>query len=135
MPVNRFLRDGKLDVEPLVAELDRFLALVLKQARLELKYEIRRRDAAVPAEEAQPEVAVVFRGRDEDLLLAHNADLMMAIEYIAHRWLHLDPHFFDQVHLDCADYRANRLVELQLSAKVAAQRVRETKEPFRLNPM
>ena len=34
-----------------------------------------------------------------------------------------------------ADYRSTRLDELKLSARVAAQRVRETGQPFRFNPM
>ncbi len=36
---------------------------------------------------------------------------------------------------DCAGYRDARLEELKLSARVAAQRVRETGQPFRFNPM
>jgi spoIIIJ-associated protein len=41
----------------------------------------------------------------------------------------------DRVRFDCGDYRATRLEELKLSARVAAQRVRETNPPFRFNPM
>ena len=36
---------------------------------------------------------------------------------------------------DCADYRATHLEELKLSARVAAQRVRETGQEFQFNPM
>ena len=36
---------------------------------------------------------------------------------------------------DCGEYRATRLAELKLSARVAAQRVRETGQPFQFNPM
>jgi spoIIIJ-associated protein len=134
--MHRFIRDDRLDLDPLIAELDRFLALVVRASRLDLRYEIRR---VLPAEgepaDHGPEVLVAFRGPDEDLLLARNAELLTSIEYIAHRWLHLPPQFHEQVRLDCADFRALRLEELRLSAKVAAQRVRETRQPFRLNPM
>src|ERR1700677_829737 len=36
---------------------------------------------------------------------------------------------------DCTDYRATPLEELKLSARVAAQRVRETGQEFQFNPM
>lgn len=134
MPAN-FIRDGKLDLEPLIAELDRFLKLVVKNTGFELKYEISREPAAEPSPETDTDVTVVFRGPDDSVLLAHNAELLHSIEYIALRWLHLEPRFFDHVRLDCANYRADRLEELKLTAKVAAQRVRETRQPIRLNPM
>lgn len=134
-----FLRGGKLDVEGAQAELDRFLALLLKQARFSLRYEFRRHaagDAAGLLEgETPPAITVVFKGEDEDLLLAHHADLMHSIEYVAQRWLHLEPENASLVRFDCADYRATRLEELRLTAKVAAQRVRETRQPFRFHPM
>lgn len=128
--------DGKIDRAALTGELRRFLDLVLARTRLELAYEIRLRDSAA-AEDAveSPEVEVVFRGRDQDLLLEHNAELLQALEYIALRWLRLDPHFYDHVRFDSGDYRALRIEELKLSARVAAERVRETRQPFRFNPM
>jgi spoIIIJ-associated protein len=59
----------------------------------------------------------------------------LALEHVAHRWLRLDPRLHDRVRFDCGDYRTARLAELKLSARVAAQRVRETGETFRFNPM
>jgi spoIIIJ-associated protein len=84
---------------------------------------------------ADPEILIAFRGDDADLLLERNAELLLALEHVAHRWLRLDPRLHDQVRFDCGDYRAVRLDELKLSARVAAQRVRETGQPFRFNPM
>ena len=134
-----FLRDGELDREALAAELRRFLDLVMAQARIELAYEIRLEPrstgGAAEAEVETPEVLVVFRGRDQDLLLERNAELLQALEYIALRWLRLDPHYYDRVRFDSGDYRALRIEELKLSARVAADRVRETHAPFRFNPM
>jgi spoIIIJ-associated protein len=80
-------------------------------------------------------VVVTFRGPDQELLLERNGELLLALEHIGHRWLRLDPRLHDRVRFDCGDYRATRLAELKLSARVAAQRVRETGEPFRFNPM
>ena len=134
-----FVQDGKIDREALAAELRRFLNLVIAQTRLELAYEIhiepRSAGAAAEAEVETPEVLAIFRGRDQDLLLERNAELLQALEYIALRWLRLDPHFYDRVRFDSSDYRALRIEELKLSARVAADRVRETRAPFRFNPM
>lgn len=135
-----YVRDGKLDVDAALAELERFLNLLLKQMRLNLRYQARRQSADQPPAgllpgETPPEVTIVFDGEDEDVLLAHHAELMHAIEYLAQRWLHLDLEHAGLVRMDCAEYRATRLEEVQLAAKVAAQRVRETRQPFRMNPM
>ena len=130
-----FVQDGKIDREALATELRRFLDLVLARTRLELAYEVRSQDSAAEAEIENPEVLVLFRGRDQELLLERNAELLKALEYIALRWLRLDPHYYDRVRFDSGDYRALRLEELKLSARVAAERVRETRQPFRFNPL
>jgi len=130
----RFSQDGRLEREALIAELRRFLTLLIERARLDLSFEIRAVEGEADDVE-NPEVLVVLSGPDQDLLLERNAELLQAIEYIALRWLRLDPHFYDHIRFDSGDYRALRLEELKLSAKVAAQRVRETHQPFRFNPM
>ncbi len=130
-----FVHDGKVDREALAAELRRFLDLILAHTRLELAYEMRLCEPTAGAEVEDPEVLVVFRGRDQELLLERNAELLQALEYIALRWLRLDPHFYDHVRFDSGNYRTLRIEELKLSAQVAAQRVRETRQPFRFNPM
>ncbi len=126
-----FIRDGKLDVEPLAAELDRLLALLVGNLRLQIKYELRRSEPG----SGEPGLTVQFSGADEDLLLARNAELLQAIEYLLVRCLHLPTQFHGEVYLDCAGYRAARVEELKLTARVAADRVRESHQPFKLNPM
>jgi spoIIIJ-associated protein len=138
-----------------VEELKRYLDVCVREMGLELEYEISsggsanagatgvgdadaEADGNVPpadAGAATTEVAVAFRGPDEALLLEHEAELLLALEHIAHRWLRLDPRLHDHVRFDCGDYRTTRLDELKLSARVAAQRVRETGQLFRFNPM
>jgi spoIIIJ-associated protein len=88
-----------------------------------------------PDEFERPEIVVVFDGPDKELLLERSAELLLALEYLAVRSLKLEPPFFDRIRFDSGDFRSLRIAELMLSAKVAAQRVRETKQPFRLNPM
>jgi spoIIIJ-associated protein len=123
-----------LDREHTGEELRRFVDLAIREMGLELQYEI---SAAAQSSDAAEEAGIVvaFRGADEELLLANHAELLLALEHIAHRWLRLDPRLHDQVRFDCGDYRATRLDELKLSARVAAQRVRETGQAFRFNPM
>ncbi|HVB58695.1 MAG TPA: R3H domain-containing nucleic acid-binding protein [Candidatus Acidoferrales bacterium] len=122
-----------LDREHATAELKRFLDLAISEMQLAVEYGISSGESGTPPSEAGIEVA--FRGQDEGLLLERNAELLIALEHIAHRWLRLDPRMHDRVRFDCSDYRATRLEELKLSARVAAQRVRETGQPFRFNPM
>jgi spoIIIJ-associated protein len=118
-----------LDGERAVSELQRFLGLAVREMGLELEFTV----TTVAGEETA--VLVTFSGADQDLLLETNAELLLALEHIAHRWLRLDPRLHDRVRFDSGDYRATRLAELKLSARVAAQRVRETGQPFQFNPM
>jgi spoIIIJ-associated protein len=124
----------RLDRERAAEELRRFLDLAAREMGLALEYDISTAEPSGGAAE-EPAVVVSFRGPDQELLLAQNAELLLALEHIAHRWLRLDPRLHDQVRFDCGDYRATRLDELKLSARVAAQRVRETGQAFRFNPM
>jgi spoIIIJ-associated protein len=130
-PAQRHERDSEpFDSARAASEIRRFLDLALREMNLHLEYEIS--DSASPE---GPEIAVSFKGEDEPLLLERNAELLLALEYVAHRWLNLEPRMHDRVRFDCGDYRSTRLDELKLSARVAAQRVRETGQPFRFNPM
>ena len=124
----------RLDRERATEGLRQFAGLAIREIGLEVEYSL---SASAPsaADADEPSITVSFRGPDEELLLAQQAELLLALEHVAHRWLHLDPRLHDQVRFDCGDYRATRLEELKLSARVAAQRVRETVQPFRFNPM
>ena len=121
--------EPRLDRERAVSEIGRFLGIALPEMGLAVEFEI-----SAPAGE-ETDVVVTFRGADQDWLLERNAELLLALEHIAHRWLRLDPRLHDRVRFDCGDYRATHLAELKLSARVAAQRVRETGQPHRFNPM
>ena len=108
-----------------------FLDLVLRTSQLDLNYKINEAEDGADGSGIQ----VTLDGNDCELLLAKQGELLLAIEYLAHRWLRLEPRMADQVRFDCKDSRALRLEELKLSARVAAQRVRETGQDFRFNPM
>lgn len=134
-----FIHDGKLDGPAVTAALRQFLDSVLKLGRLDLSYVIRLEAASDGSGSSttleHPEVIVDFQGPDQGLLLERNAELLKALEYLTLRVLNFEPQFHDRLRFDCADYRALRLEELKLAAKVAAERVSETHQPFRLNPM
>jgi spoIIIJ-associated protein len=54
---------------------------------------------------------------------------------LAFRALRLEPEHHEKIHVDCGGYRAMRFEELRMTAKVAAERVQTSQQPFRLNPM
>src|SRR5580700_2051277 len=126
--------EARLDRERGVAELTRYLDVAVREMGLAIEYEISTPATADGAPDER-DIVVAFRGADQDLLLEHNAELLLALEHVGHRWLRLDPRLHDRVRFDCGEYRAQRLEELKLSARVAAQRVRETGQAFRFNPM
>ncbi len=131
-----YIREGGLDREAAVQALRKWLDAILPQTGFALKYEIRTASSAQAAGEYEhPEVTVIFSGADEGLLLEHSAELLLALEYLAVRSLRLDPPNFDRIRFDAGDYRSLRIEELKLAARVAAERVRESRQPFRLNPM
>jgi spoIIIJ-associated protein len=126
--------EARLDHERAAAELKRFLDLAVSEMGLAIEYEISMPGSLAGGPDDK-DIVVAFQGADQDFLLERNAELLLALEHVAHRWLRLDPRLHDRVRFDCGDYRASRLEELKLSARVAAQRVRETGQPFRFNPM
>jgi spoIIIJ-associated protein len=127
--------DGKLDHAATTTGLQSCLDTLIRNARFDLTYEVRSADPAAPGALENPEILVNFRGRDQDLLVERNAELLKALEHVALRWLWLDPQFYDRIRFDAAGYRALRIEELKLSARVAANQVRESHSPFRFNAM
>jgi spoIIIJ-associated protein len=130
----RYFAGDIFEREKFAADLDPVLRSILDAAHLELRFRILTGEAA-GNEEGGAAVTVVFEGRDADLLLEHNAELLLALEHLMMRALRLDPRAHELVRFDAADFRATRLAELKLSAQVAAQRVRELHQPFRMSPM
>src|SRR5258708_40014342 len=107
--------DGKLDHTATTAELRRCIDTLLRKARFELAYDIRATGPAAATELENPEILVVVRGRDQDLLLERNAELLNALEHIALRWLWLEPQFYGRTQLDAGGYRGICIAELKLS--------------------
>lgn len=128
-------KDVELDVESAADALEEFLELVLDGTRLELEYELEVCDPEDPVDVEAPDIVVDFAGRDTGLLLEERAELLRAVEYLAHRWIGLDPAEAARVRVDCNNHRADRVAELTLAARMAAEQVRKTSRPFRFQPM
>jgi spoIIIJ-associated protein len=134
-----YVREGRFDRQAAMTALGQWLEAILPKTGFALRHQIRGessgpQDSAEPGFE-QPEITVVFSGPDEALLLEHGAELLLALEYLAVRGLRLDPPYFDRIRFDAADYRAGRIAELKMTARLAAERVVESRQAFRLNPM
>lgn len=130
---SELVRNGLLDRQAAADALQALLTGLIANAALELTIKVHAADGSVL--EGEPEVFGEFQGKDSELLLARNAELLRSIEYLALRMLRIDPSLHERFHLDCAGYRALRFEELRMSARIAAERVVQTRQPFRMNPM
>ena len=131
--VRELIRDGRLDRMAASEALRRFLEDSIRTASLELKVSIR-----VATDEeggGDAEVIADLSGKDKELVLERGGEVLRALEHLAFKALRLDPAFHEKIHIDCGGYRALRLEELRMTARVAAERVQTSRQPFRLNPM
>ena len=126
------IKDGRLDREAAVVALQEFLDKTVRAGGFQLKATVR---AVAGDAGGDAEVIADLDGRDKELLLERGAELLKAFEHLAFRALRLEPAFHEKIHLDCGGYRALRFEELRMTARVAAERVKSSKQPFRLNPM
>ena len=129
------IRDGKLDRQTTADALRQFLESMVRLSGFDLKVSVR----AVPAENApaasDAEVLADLDGKDKEILLERGAEVLKAFEHLAFRALRLEPAYHDKIHIDSGGYRALRFEELKMTARVAAERVQSSRQPFRLNPM
>jgi len=133
MPVD-LIKDGRLDREAAAVALRQFLEATVRAAGFQLKVTVQT-IAPETGGGREEEVVADLDGRDKELLLERGAEVLKALEHLAHRALRLEPAFHEKIRLDCGGYRAVRFEELRMTARVAAERVQSSKQPFRLNPM
>jgi spoIIIJ-associated protein len=129
------IRDGKLDRQVAAEALRHFLENIVHVSGLELNVNVRpvATDGVGPGDGA--EVLADLDGKDKGILLERNAEVLQAFEHLAFRALRLESAFHEKIHIDCGGYRALRFEELRMTARVAAERVQTSRQPFRLNPM
>lgn len=129
------IRDGKLDRQATAEALKNFLESIVRTSGLELKVSVRAVAPGTAGIEGDAEVLADLDGRDKEILLGHNAEVLKAFEHLAFKALRLEPTFHEKIHVDSAGYRALRFEELRMTARVAAERVQTSRQPFTLNPM
>ncbi len=129
------IRDGKLDRQATADALRHFLESLVRVSRLDLKVDVRALPLGGAGTEGDAEVLADLDGRDKELLLERGAEVLKAFEHLAFKALRLEPSFHEKIHIDSGGYRALRFEELRMTARVAAERVRTSRQPFQLNPM
>jgi spoIIIJ-associated protein len=117
-------------------QLNAFLAGVVKHAGLKLKYRISV-DPPTPEDRdwERPEILVEFAGPDANLLLERGAELLRSLELLAMEMLRLPGNEHEKINFDCMGHRKARLEELRMSARVAADKVRQSGSPYQFAPM
>jgi spoIIIJ-associated protein len=126
------IQDGQLDRKAAAEALRVFLEEIVRAAGFQLKVSVQ---AVEPGGGSDAEVLADVDGRDKEILLERGAEVLKALEHLAFRALRLEPEHHEKIHIDCGGYRALRFEELRMTARVAAERVQTSKQPFRLNPM
>jgi len=134
MTLNLF-ENGQLNRAAAAEALQEFLQETVRTCKLELKISVSALAEGAPADAGGAEVFADLSGRDRELLLERGAELLHAIEHLALRALRLEPPWQDKLMLDSGGYRAMRIEELKMTARVAAERVQSSRQPFKLNPM
>jgi spoIIIJ-associated protein len=129
------IRDGQLDRQAAAVALRKFLEEIVRVSGLDLKVKVQPVEASAADASGGAEVIADLDGRDKEILLERNGEVLKAIEHLAFRALRLEPTYHEKIHLDSGGYRALRFEELRMTARVAAERVQTSHQPFRLNPM
>jgi spoIIIJ-associated protein len=129
------IRDGKLDRQAAAEALRKFLEEIVRVSGLDLKVKVQVVDTPAAGVSGEAEVIADLDGRDKEILLERNGEVLKAFEHLAFRALRLEPAYHEKIHLDSGGYRALRFEELRMTARVAAERVQSSHQPFRLNPM
>jgi spoIIIJ-associated protein len=129
------IRDGHLDRQAAADALRNFLEEIVRVSGLDLKVKVHAVEVSAANASGDAEVVADLDGRDKEILLERNGEVLKAFEHLAYRALRLEPTFHEKIHLDSGGYRALRFEELRMTAKVAAERVQSSQQPFRLNPM
>ncbi len=110
------------------AKIDRLLTDLLRTSGLDLTWK------PIPA---PPDslVSLEFSGADSPMLIARNAELLLALEHIAAKTLRLESDQHDLVRFESGGFKARRERNLHRAAEEAVRQVRATGKPFAFPPM
>src|SRR5215470_8022042 len=134
MPAN-LVENGKLNRAAAADSLEKLLQELIRAAKLNLNVKVQALKPEAEPDAGGAEVFADITGRDKDLLLERGGELLLALEHLALKSLRLEPPFQDKLFFDSDGFRALRVEELKMTARVAAERVQTSRQPFKLNPM
>lgn len=118
--------DSALAERELLPEARRAISEILRFAGLGLVAEVRMEAG---------EVCVELTGRDRDLLLEDEAEVLLALEHLIPRCLGLHHRESLGCRVDSEGFRSRREAELRGMAEAAAETVRRTGQPAKLDPL
>ncbi len=121
-------------VETVGDEVADFLDAVLDSADFDVEYEI------LDGEEAgdyfeKPSLVVKFSGPDLEFLMYNKGEALLSLEQLTQEVLGMAPDEHALLCFDANDFRLLRQEELRIGALTVAERVRESKTPYRFSPM
>src|SRR6202049_34448 len=120
------IREGKLDRQAAAGALKQFLEEIVRVSGLELKINVRAIDPSAPDASGDAEVIADLDGRDKEILLERNGEVLKAFEHLAFRALRLEPSDHQKIHLDSGGYRALRFERFGMKARGDAEHVGES---------
>lgn len=124
------------DYSAAAQKIAEFLNSLIHLGGLRLKFRITAGPgAADPAGLEAREIYVELAGPDADLLTQRGGELLRALEHVASKVLRLENEEHDKISFDAENFKALRARELKLAAETAAERVRQTGEPYSFAPM
>ncbi|HBY64763.1 MAG TPA: hypothetical protein DEH78_33510 [Solibacterales bacterium] len=121
-------------VESTGSKIDAFLNTVVNRGRFKLSWEIAPGNG-LHEDFENPDILVRFGGHDVEILLANKAEVLLALEQLTTEALRIPTEHHSRICFDANDYRMMRVEELRLSAITAAERVKQTRVPFKFSPM
>jgi len=128
------LAQKKYTVADTGPRIDEFLKNVFQLAGFQLAFTVAEGETPHPDFE-NPDLMVRFTGADVDLLLAHKAELLLALEQLTMEAIGMAPEEHSRICFDANDRRILRIEELRMSAQAASERVKKTRQPFHFSPM
>ena len=124
------------DLQQSAQRIADFMKTLTTTGALRLKFRI---TAGAGAEDPdgfeRRDIYVEMKGPDAELFLDRDGEGLRALETIASQILRLDPMELERVSFDANDFKAGKAEEFKTAATEAAERVRESGEPFRFAPM
>lgn len=112
--------------QELVERASVFLRELLKASRLDLEFRCEAADGAIQVD---------LEGQDAVVLLSNNARALYALNHLLNQALARRRHPDYSFVVDCEQYRSTRVLELQLLARKAAEKVAATGSRMALQPM